>query len=281
MEPSAVMMEGSEPTEADLEDAAYDEGYEVGDMEIEPDGIDDEEGEYRDDEGIEIGGAHAAEPMDMDDAYGEGVEVGEIDIDGDLAGVEASGAEETGVVDDEAEHALAAELYGEAEEEVAEAEPAAVAEPEDEVLAVAEEEPETVAVAEPEPASKPAPKPALKPMVKPAPKPAAKPVSKQPVKPAPKSAPRGPGHGEALTEGELAALRKADDLISEGEYVKAMNLYTALLTDGSGNETILMKVEELKLLLKVMGLGGQIYKYKLQTFLGAIKRRRDEFFANS
>jgi hypothetical protein len=263
MEPSAVMMEGSEPTEADLEDAAYDEGYEVGDMEIEPDGIDEEGGEYRDDEGIEIGGAHAAEPMDMDDAYGEGVEVGEIDIGGDLAGVEASGAEETGVVDDEAEHALAAELYGESEEEAAEAETVAVAEP------------------EPEPAPKPAVKPAVKPMAKPAPKPVTKPASKLPPKPTPKQAPRGVGHDEALTEGELAALRKADELISEGEYVKAMNLYTALLTDGSGNETILMKVEELKLLLKVMGLGGQIYKYKLQTFLGAIKRRRDEFFANS
>jgi len=75
-------------------------------------------------------------------------------------------------------------------------------------------------------------------------------------------------------------LARADDFINSGEYGKAMEIYRKLLAENADDRAVLQKVEELKALLRLLGRGSDVVIAKFEAFLGAIKRRRDEFFKN-
>lgn len=76
----------------------------------------------------------------------------------------------------------------------------------------------------------------------------------------------------------VGQLEIANRLIDSGEYLKAMNVYSALLSDSPDDEMLKQKVQELKMLMNLMGLDKELYAVKLKAYLGAITRRRDEFF---
>lgn len=75
-------------------------------------------------------------------------------------------------------------------------------------------------------------------------------------------------------------LSRADDLINSEEYGKAMEIYRRLLAQNPDDRVVLQKVEELKALLKVLGRDRDAVVARLDAFLGAIQRRKDEFFTS-
>ncbi|KKM54272.1 hypothetical protein LCGC14_1553490, partial [marine sediment metagenome] len=84
----------------------------------------------------------------------------------------------------------------------------------------------------------------------------------------------------ALVEPDPEAIMEADRLIEAGDYIKAMDVYNDILKKAPDSGPVLQRVQELKLLLKVHGLGGVLVEHRLDKFLSAIQRRRDEFYAN-
>ncbi len=97
---------------------------------------------------------------------------------------------------------------------------------------------------------------------------------------------------EALIENpELAVKEKevskqpniaaADQYILQGQYLEALNVYKNLLSIEPDNKHILQRLEELKILLKLLGKDKEALIAKLDSFLEGIRKRRDEFFGSS
>jgi tetratricopeptide (TPR) repeat protein len=76
-------------------------------------------------------------------------------------------------------------------------------------------------------------------------------------------------------------LSKADSFLREGDYLKAMKAYRMLLELEPGNRRIMQRVEELRALLKMIGMDKEIKVQGLEAFLDGIRRRRDEFLTRS
>ena len=72
-------------------------------------------------------------------------------------------------------------------------------------------------------------------------------------------------------------MKRADGLIAAGDYSEARRIYSSLLSASPGDKIISMKIQELMMLLKVTGQGGELYNNRLEAFHSAIMRRRDEF----
>ncbi len=73
----------------------------------------------------------------------------------------------------------------------------------------------------------------------------------------------------------------ADQYILQGNYSEAMHVYRRLLVNDPQNKQILQRVEELKLLLRLLGKDKEEIIVQLERLLEGIKRRRDEFFRSS
>jgi tetratricopeptide (TPR) repeat protein len=73
-------------------------------------------------------------------------------------------------------------------------------------------------------------------------------------------------------------LAEADAAIAQGEFSRAADLYDEILEEEPGNQDVVQRARELSALLKVMGMGNEMVKAKLEGFLDGIKARRDEFF---
>ncbi|MFA4919750.1 MAG: tetratricopeptide repeat protein [Thermodesulfovibrionales bacterium] len=76
-------------------------------------------------------------------------------------------------------------------------------------------------------------------------------------------------------------LRDAELFISEGNYYKAMKIYRGMLSLDPDNRHVLQKVEELKMLLKILGKEHDIVIERLKAFDEGLKKRKDEFLGNT
>jgi len=76
-------------------------------------------------------------------------------------------------------------------------------------------------------------------------------------------------------------LRDAELFISECNYYKAMKLYRDMLPGNPQDKYLLQKIEELKMLLKMLGKEKDVAIDKLKAFDAGIKKRKDEFLRNS
>ena len=77
-----------------------------------------------------------------------------------------------------------------------------------------------------------------------------------------------------------SAMKDAELFISKGDYHKAMNVYRELLSVSPGDKYVLQKIEELKMLLKMIGKEKEVVIDKLESLGEGIKKKRDEFFRN-
>ncbi len=76
------------------------------------------------------------------------------------------------------------------------------------------------------------------------------------------------------------AIDEADGLIEAAQYVEAMEVYNKILERAPDHGPVLQRVQELRMLMKVQGKEAELVEYRLDKFLSAIQRRRDEFYAN-
>lgn len=80
-------------------------------------------------------------------------------------------------------------------------------------------------------------------------------------------------------------LKEADVNISNGNLQKALDIYSSLLADDPKDKQVLQKVEEVKMLLKMLGSGKSSDKdliiKKMEVLKNGLKRKRDEFFNNT
>ena len=81
--------------------------------------------------------------------------------------------------------------------------------------------------------------------------------------------------------GEQTLLADADRFVAEGDYVRAIQAYRAILSSDPDNRMILQRVEELRTLLKLMGKDKDALIARLNTFLEGISKRRNEFYGRS
>ncbi|GAB4488414.1 MAG: hypothetical protein OHK006_18820 [Thermodesulfovibrionales bacterium] len=98
-----------------------------------------------------------------------------------------------------------------------------------------------------------------------------------------------PAAAEAFTgtaEPESAAgtaglVAEADRLIGEGNYIGAIEKYQKIMALEPDNAATLQRIEELRALLKLMGKDKDVLITRLNGFLDAVHKRRDEFFRRS
>lgn len=77
------------------------------------------------------------------------------------------------------------------------------------------------------------------------------------------------------------SLKDADIFILEGNYLKAMSIYKEMLSANPQNKYVMQKVEELRMLLKILGKDKEAVIDKLETFGKRLKENKDEFFRSS
>ncbi|MBI4691744.1 MAG: hypothetical protein HY754_16005 [Nitrospirae bacterium] len=82
-------------------------------------------------------------------------------------------------------------------------------------------------------------------------------------------------------EDVAAYIKDAELFISGGNYSQALGIYRKILSGNPGDKHILQKVEELKMLLRMLGKEQEIVIGNLQAFAGGLKKRKDEFLGNS
>jgi tetratricopeptide (TPR) repeat protein len=80
---------------------------------------------------------------------------------------------------------------------------------------------------------------------------------------------------------EDAGLGDADSFITEGNYLGAINVYRSMLSSTPDNKAVMQRMEELKVLLKLMGKDKETLITRLDEFLEGIRKRRDEFHRSS
>ncbi|MDI6744074.1 MAG: hypothetical protein QMD07_01740 [Thermodesulfovibrionales bacterium] len=97
---------------------------------------------------------------------------------------------------------------------------------------------------------------------------------KEETAPAAKNLPEKEGEGRY-------SLNDADLFISEGNYVKAMSIYREMLSAHPQDKYVMQKVEELRMLLKMLGKDKEAVIDKLETFGERIREKKNEFFRSS
>ena len=75
--------------------------------------------------------------------------------------------------------------------------------------------------------------------------------------------------------------KDADLFISEGNYLKAMSIYRVMLSANPQDKYVMQKVEELRMLLKILGKDKEAVIDKLETFGKRLKENKYEFFRSS
>lgn len=76
-------------------------------------------------------------------------------------------------------------------------------------------------------------------------------------------------------------LREAEIFIAGGNYSRAMKVYRDMLSASPEDKYILQKIEELRMLLKMLGKEDDAVIDKLESFGEAVKKRKDEFLGNT
>jgi len=77
------------------------------------------------------------------------------------------------------------------------------------------------------------------------------------------------------------SLKEAEQSISGGNYLKAMSIYKQMLSLNPQDKHILQKIEELRMLLKMLGKDKEAVIDKLETFGNILKEKKNEFFRSS
>jgi len=75
------------------------------------------------------------------------------------------------------------------------------------------------------------------------------------------------------------SIEDAESYISQGRYTEAIDVYEKLISIEPDNLSVLQRMEELKILLKLLGSDKELIA-RLNGFLDGIKKRREEFFRN-
>jgi tetratricopeptide (TPR) repeat protein len=86
---------------------------------------------------------------------------------------------------------------------------------------------------------------------------------------------------DKVYEQPLLSMDDADQYITEGKYMEAMDIYRKLLSTKPDNMHVLQRIEELKALLKLLGKDKEELIAKLDSLLKGIEKRRDEFFGSA
>ena len=79
----------------------------------------------------------------------------------------------------------------------------------------------------------------------------------------------------------VSDLKEAEIFIAGGNYSRAMKVYRDMLSASPENKYILQKIEELRMLLKMLGKEDDAVIDKLESFGEAVKKRKDEFLGNT
>jgi tetratricopeptide (TPR) repeat protein len=87
--------------------------------------------------------------------------------------------------------------------------------------------------------------------------------------------------GAAAPKQKGPTIEEADRRISEGNYAGAMNTYRNILTLHPDDKRTLQRLEELKVLLKLLGKDKEALIERLDAFLESMEKRRDEFLRRS
>lgn len=77
------------------------------------------------------------------------------------------------------------------------------------------------------------------------------------------------------------SLKDAEMFISEDNYMKAMSIYRETLSANPQDKYVMQKIEELRMLLKILGKDKEAVIDKLETFGKRLKENKDEFFRSS
>ena len=77
------------------------------------------------------------------------------------------------------------------------------------------------------------------------------------------------------------SLNDAEQFISIGDYIKAMSIYKEMLSANPQNKYVMQKVEELRMLLKILGKDKEAVIDKLETFGKKLKENKHGFFRSS
>ncbi|MFA5847943.1 MAG: tetratricopeptide repeat protein [Thermodesulfovibrionales bacterium] len=79
----------------------------------------------------------------------------------------------------------------------------------------------------------------------------------------------------------VSDLKEAEIFIAGGNYSRAMKVYRDMLSASPEDKYILQKIEELRMLLKMLGKEDDAVIDKLESFGEAVKKRKDEFLGNT
>jgi tetratricopeptide (TPR) repeat protein len=176
-----------------------------------------------------------------------------------LFGMAETGKEETGeaAMGEEETLEVVEEQAEEADSDVSFGEVAAALKDEGETLEIAEEEPEEIAGEELIPAEE------VESLEEDA------------------SGAAAPYVAEAASKQKGLTIEEADRRISEGNYAGAVNIYRNILTLHPDDKRTLQRLEELKVLLKLLGKDKEALIERLDAFLEIVEKRRNEFLGRS
>lgn len=99
-------------------------------------------------------------------------------------------------------------------------------------------------------------------------------TDKEPVRVDVKGGPGGAS--DLMPEHDCELSGKADALIAEGNYIRAMEIYRSLLSRYASNKYLLQRFEELKSLILLSGMRKDLITSRLARFLEMIKKRGRE-----
>jgi tetratricopeptide (TPR) repeat protein len=87
--------------------------------------------------------------------------------------------------------------------------------------------------------------------------------------------------GAAAPKQKGPTIEEADRRISEGNYAGAMNIYRNILALHPDDKRTLQRLDELKVLLKLLGKDKEVLIARLDAFLESVEKRRNEFLGRS
>ncbi|MEW6068973.1 MAG: tetratricopeptide repeat protein [Nitrospirota bacterium] len=84
-----------------------------------------------------------------------------------------------------------------------------------------------------------------------------------------------------VSEQPFLTVSDADSFVAQGKYVEAVTVYRRLLSIEPDNKQVMQRLDELKTLLKLLGKDKEDLIARLDSFLEAVRKRKNEFFGNT
>jgi hypothetical protein len=86
---------------------------------------------------------------------------------------------------------------------------------------------------------------------------------------------------EEVSEQPSLSIGDADPYIIQDKFMEAMNIYRRILSIDPGNMHVMQRIEELRVLLKLLGKDKEELIAKLDSLLAGIRKGRDEFLGST